>query len=177
SIINPNGGILQGSYDIAVDAQGSAYVAGSATEIPVTPGAFQTEGSTAFIAKFSPSGNSLDYATYLGGRPDEKSGYGKNTISAIAVDSTGSAIVSGTTSSPYFPTTENAYQTSFNDLQGMGFEFTDGFVTKIDPSGSKLIFSTYFGGRGPDGVNDMAIDPEGNIYALGTDINVFPTTP
>ena len=120
---------------IAVDGSGNAYVTGS-TNSPdffVTVGAYDSTyngGYDAFVAKFSPSGT-LIYSTYLGGGSDD---YGNG----IAVDGSGNAYVTGTTSSSDFPTL-NPYQTD------QGSE--DAFVTKLSISGNSLIYSTYLGGE------------------------------
>src|SRR5207248_2088948 len=117
---------------IAVDGAGSAYVTGrtQSMNFPTTAGAFQTTPAgtlggtsfTAFVTKLDPSGSALAYSTYLGGSTDEET-FG------IAVDSAGSAYVTGFTSSTNFPTTAGALQTTPAGL-------TDAFVVKLDPSGS-----------------------------------------
>jgi hypothetical protein len=160
---------------IAVDGAGNAYVAGTtdSSDFPTTPGAFQTSnagGFDAFIAKLNPSG-SLAYSTLLGDVNTED-GWG------IAVDASGSAYVTGDTSSPGFPTSPGAFDTSHN--RGGG----DVFVTKFDPTGSTLVYSTFLGGSDGDSAYGIAIDQSGNAYvtgfsfaaALEEDPN-FPTTP
>ena len=98
---------------IAVDGAGSAYVAGttSSSNFPTTPGAFDTgyngNESDAFVAKFNPTGSRLTYATFLGGNYEDQ-GLG------IAVDVTGNAYVIGTTDTSNFPTTPQAFDTSYN---------------------------------------------------------------
>ncbi len=104
----------------------------------------------------------LSYSTYLGG--DSDLGYG------IAVDSSGSAYITGETSSTFFPTKPGAYDTTFNGS-------IDAFVSKLDPTGSQLIYSTYIGGSGADWAYDIAIDSSGSAYIAGFASSGFPVTP
>ena len=110
----------------------------------------------------------LDYSTYLGGE------YGDFGI-GIAVDSQGSAYVTGITasSSPGFPTTSGTYQTSNAGQQ-------DAFVTKLAPNGRYLVYSTYLGGEADDRGRGIAVDSQGNAYVTGETSSYspgFPTTP
>ena len=170
---------------IAVDAAGSAYVAGStrSADFPVTAGAFQTAKVAglcypvvgipearplpcpdAFLTKLSADGKSLAYSTYLGGTSTD-------IATSIVVDSSGSAYVLGTTSSRDLPTTSKAYQSTFN-----GFE--DAFIAKFNPSGSALVYSTYLGGEDFEEAYGIAIDPAGKACVTGvTGSERFPTTP
>ncbi len=158
------GGDDETGFGIAVDASGSAYVAGftSSTDFP-TASAFQTDqaGDDAFVAKLSPAGNGLAYSTYLGG-DDLDIGF------AIAVDAAGSAYVTGTTLSLNFPT-QDPYQTApvvQNEV----------FVTKLLPSGDALAFSTYLLGDGGDIGAGIAVDVAGSAYVTGTTSSTnFPT--
>ncbi len=169
----------EGGRDIAVDAAGSAFVTGytSHSGFPTTPGAFQESttflGPDAFITKLNPSGSSLAYSTRLGG---EQNDFGES----IALDDAGNAYITGPTNSPRFPTL-NALQPS---LAGGGL---DAFVTKLNPTGSQLIYSTYLGGSGSDnignssfrfGLSHIAVDDAGRAYVAGwTDSLDFPTSP
>ena len=155
-----------GGLGIAVDVAGNAYVVGqtASSDFPTTEGAFQTtfagEGDT-FIIKLNPAGTVV-YSTYLGGS-------GRDGGWAIALDSSGSAYVIGSTSSSNFPTTPAAFQTVH------GGE-TDVFVTKLDPSGA-VVYSTYLGGSGVDGAFQLGItvDDDGHAYvAGGTESIDFP---
>ena len=159
---------------VAVDAAGNAYVTGitaSATNFPTTAGAFQTTlggGSDAFVTKLNPTGTALIYSTFLGGS-DFDTGVG------IAVDASGNAYVTGSTASTNFPTTAGAFQTT---LAGPGGgSLTDAFVTKLNPTGTALVYSTYLGGRDFDNGEEVAVDAAGNAYVTGrTSSTDFPTT-
>jgi hypothetical protein len=143
------------AYGVAVDSSGSAYVIGltGSSNFPVF-NAFDSslDGEDAFVAKLSPSGNALTYSTFLGGSGLE-SGWG------IAVDSVGSAYVTGETSSPNFPTL-NAYDPSFNGAD-------DIFVAKFAPGGKTLVYSTYLGGTSLDEYSHIAVDGTGSAYVAG----------
>jgi Leucine-rich repeat (LRR) protein len=112
---------------IAVDRAGSAYVAGEtySSDFPTTAGAFDTThngGNDTFVVKLNATGSALAYATFLGGKENDYSGYG----SGIAVDGAGSAYMTGFTGTSDFPTTPNAFDTSYS---GYG----DAFVAKLNP--------------------------------------------
>jgi uncharacterized protein with LGFP repeats len=154
--------------DIAVDATGAAYVTGSTTsrDFPTVQALQPAHGggpSDAFVAKLSPEGQ-LVYATYLGGS-------GMDMGRSIAVDATGAAYVTGQNESEDFPTMR-----PFQTTQG-GF-FKDGFVTKIDATGSQLVYSSYLGGNQGDLGFGIAVDTAGHAYVYGeTGSPNFPTTP
>ncbi|WP_176444876.1 SBBP repeat-containing protein [Paenibacillus herberti] len=146
---------------IAVDASGSAYVTGLtfATDYP-TLGPIQgtlAGGSDVVISKFSPAGNTLLYSTYLGGS-DLDSG------NAITVDAFNNAYVTGYTDSVDFPTTSGAFQTT-------PLPSTNAFVSKLDPTGGILLFSTYLGGNDVDIGNGIAVDITGVTYITGTTLS------
>jgi hypothetical protein len=164
-------------FGIAVDSAGDAYVTGQtdSVDFPVTPGAFQTvcnggsgcnEFGDAFVSKLNPTGSALIYSTYLGGSSSSDDGFG------IAVDSAGNAYVVGTTASTNFPVTPGAFQTA------CGSYCSDAFVTKLNPTGSALIYSTYLGGNYLNEGFGIAVDNSGNAYVTGyTWSTDFPTTP
>jgi hypothetical protein len=164
---------------IAVDAAGDAFVTGvtEATDFPTAGTPFQStlQGlQDAFVAELNPSGDGLIYSTYLGGTG------GSTTSSGIALDSSGDAYVAGWTYSSAFPTA-NAAEPTFLGSGGS----SDGFVTKLNPQGSALLFSTFVGGSGlsiggggrsGDAVFALALDPSGNAYVTGTVSSTdFPT--
>ena len=173
---------------ISVDAGGNVYVTGftTSTDFPTVAGSFQTKfggsgfgGSggffealgDAFVAKLNPAGTALVYSTYLGGAADDQG-------TAIVVDSSGNAYVGGTTLSGNFPT-KNPHQAVFGGLGGMPafwngasfMNFGDGFVAKLNPAGSGLVFSTYFGGEFDDTVSALALDGGGNVYIGGNTLS------
>jgi hypothetical protein len=154
---------------IAVDSAGNAYVTGGtgSTNFPTTPGAFQTAAASpgdAFVSKLDPTGSVLAYSTYLGGSGNNDQGL------SIAVDASGAAYVAGFTDSLNFPT-KNAFQSS------MGGGLLDAFLTKLNPTGSALLYSTYLGGSGDEQGASIAIDSSGNAYVTGsTGSTNFPTT-
>jgi hypothetical protein len=162
---------------IAVDAAGSAYVAGitSSTDFPVTPGAFQTVCPSicedAFVAKLNSTGSALVYSSYLGGTPATL-GYG------IAVDSAGDAYVAGATYSSDFPTTPGAYQTvCTTGLYPPPSCNYSGFVTKFNPSGSALVYSTLLVTSGDAFNSGIAVDTAGNAYVTGAGALVTKLNP
>ena len=154
---------------IAVDPAGDAYVAGvtGSPDFPTTQGAPQRtlRGDTnAFVAKLDPAGAKLVYSTYLGGRGDDLG-------AGIALDRAGGAYITGSTRSADFPTTPGAFQTRFGGVQ-------DAFVTRLDPAGAKLAYSTYLGGADIDEGSGVAVDAAGNAYVTGSTASAgFPTTP
>ncbi|PYN01523.1 MAG: hypothetical protein DME07_12980, partial [Candidatus Rokuibacteriota bacterium] len=174
------GGSFDEGYAIAVDpATGNAYVTGFTDSFNFpTMGAFQTTFASgsgdAFVTQLNADGSALVYSTYLGGNGDDR-GFG------IAVDSIGSAYVTGSTGSSNFPTTMGAFQT----VSGGGSEGTiDAFVTKLRPDGSGLVYSTYLGGNGQDAGFGIAVDSSFNAYVTGSTVPFinpatpnFPTTP
>jgi hypothetical protein len=157
---------IDSGQDVKVDAAGNAYVVGntSSTTFPTTVGAFQTTNAgnfDVFVAKVNPAATGLEYSTLLGGALED-SGF------SIAIDPTGHAYVSGRTQSGNFPVTAGSFQTSL----GGGF---DAFVTKLEPDGSGLVYSTYLGGSGNED-GKIAIDTAGHAYVGGgTNSPNFPT--
>lgn len=153
-------------HALAVDAAGAAYVVGGTNsfDFPTTPGAFDTSfgGFTdAFVTKLAPGGAVIEYSTLLGGLDDE---WGW----AIAVDATGSAYVTGDTESSDFP------RAGGSDLLN-GYE---AFVTKLNATGSGLIYSRLLGGTEREIGYGIAVDTAGAAYVTGATSSVdFPVTP
>jgi len=168
------GNSMDAANNIAIDTAGDAYLTGYtySSDFPTTTGALQTAqpgGLSAFVTKLNPTGSGLVYSTYLGGGFDWGTG--------IALDASGDAYVTGFTDSGSFPTTAGAFQTSFQ--AGCDPIFCgDGFVTKLNPTGSGLIYSTLLGSsNGANIVTQIAIDENGNAYLGGdTSSNNFPVT-
>ena len=154
---------------LAVDASGHAYVTGLtiSSDFPTTPGAFQTTlkgQENVFVSKLNAAGSALLYSTYLGGSGGAR-GQG------IAVDSSGNAYVTGGAGVD-FPTTPGAFQTTFKVDGGVGV-----FVSKLNATGSALLYSTYVAGTGGDFGYGIAVDASRNVYVTGTtDSSNFPTT-
>jgi hypothetical protein len=161
-------------FGIAVDAKGNAFVAGftNSANFPTTPGAFQTTYGglgDAFVTKLNAAGSGLLYSTYLGGGGDD-------LATAIEVDAAGNSFVTGHTSSTDFPTTRGAFQTICGGCNG-ATNSGDAFITKLDPDGSALLYSTFLGGSGDETGNSVAVDATANAYVTGsTSSTDFPTT-
>lgn len=155
---------------ILVDNANNVYVTGgtSSANFPVTAGVFQPVfggSQDAFVTKINAMGTALIYSTYLGGS-------GSESGVDIKIDNGGNAYVTGLTTSADFPTTAGAFQTVFG---GGTFDI---FVTKINPTATGLVYSTYIGGNMSDRGFSIAIDTTGNAYVTGeTDSLNFPTTP
>jgi hypothetical protein len=175
------------AWGIVVDSSGNAYVSGgtdtnnttATNKFPITAGAMQTTfgGSPAgcvntgiacgdgFLAKINPAGTALVYSTYLGGSGDD-------IAFGVHVDSQGNAYVTGITNSSDFPVTANALQGTFgggstgaNCINGL--ICGDAFLALIDPTGSRALFSTYYGGTGDEGAFGLAVDTFGNVDISG----------
>jgi Abnormal spindle-like microcephaly-assoc'd, ASPM-SPD-2-Hydin/Beta-propeller repeat len=167
---------------VVLDSLGNAYIVGetSSPDFPTTAGAFSTNfvaevcqgtscviGDEAFVAKLNPSGSALVFSTLLGG----SQGTRNTAASAAALDSSGNVYVTGGTTCPDFPTASPVQDT----LKGS----IDAFVSKLNPTGSALIFSTFLGGTSTTEQNadDIAVDSSGNAYVTGsTDATDFPTS-
>ncbi|SDS85773.1 Beta-propeller repeat-containing protein [Paenibacillaceae bacterium GAS479] len=150
---------------IAVDLSGSAYITGltSSTNFPVVNPFQSTKPNndvTVFVSKFSPTGGALVYSTYLGGS-DTESG------TAIAVDTSGSAYVTGMTFSNNFPV-QNAFQPTPSTQ-------TAAFLTKFSPAGNTLVYSTYFGGTSnTTSGSGVAVDTMFQAYLTGDTTGGLP---
>jgi uncharacterized protein (TIGR03437 family) len=160
---------------VTTDSHGNIYLAGTTTTSNFSlPGGFQTAlggPSNAFVAKFNAAGK-LVYLSYLGGNQ-----YDVGT--SVAVDAAGNIYVGGMTSSFNFPVTEGAFQTTYGGGGGNACEAAgDAFVTKLNPTGSALIYSTYVGGRLDEFGSALTIDAAGDAYITGYTLsNNFPVTP
>lgn len=175
-------------YDMDIDPAGNVYVTGytDSKDFPVTPGAYQINNqgnaqADAFIASFSSAG-AVRYSTLLGGTQSEK-GY------AIAVNSAGEAYITGITNSVNdsnaannFDVTTGAFTTTTATLTPESGRESDAFVTKLNATGSALIYSTLLSGKGSELGHDIALNAAGNAYVIGTIYSPttgttdFPTT-
>lgn len=155
--------------DVFVDSGGFVYATGgtASADFAATPGAYAEEFGgvhDAYAVKLDPDGRVV-FATLLGG-PEYDRAY------AIEVDAEGFVYVAGRAGDD-FPTTKGALQRRFggdskpNDLYGK----QDGFVCKLSPDGSELVWSTYFGGRGRSVLRDLAVDAEGCVYVVATQVD------
>jgi hypothetical protein len=169
---------------IAIDKHGSAYVTGQSfsQDFPITRGAFQTtsENSVAFVTKFNPEGSALLFSTYLGG-PQSAGVFGEADGTGIAVDFANDVYVTGYTPATDFPVTGDAFQKVNHGYGGLGIYNPNAFVTKLDRTGSALIYSTYLGGSAflnfGDQASAIALDDCGVVYVTGyTGSLDFPIT-
>ncbi|HTV56517.1 MAG TPA: SBBP repeat-containing protein [Terriglobia bacterium] len=187
--LNPTGsGLIYSTYlggtgmdsgqGIAVDGSGDAFIVGTtaSANFPVTSGAYQTTygggDSNVFVAKLGPSGSTLTYATFLGGNAADLG-------QAIAIDSSGDSYVTGSTTSPNFPVL-NALQTGnascTTTSPGVQTCTADGFISKLNPAGTGLIYSTYWGGSSANYGEAIAVDTQGDCYVGGYTYSAdFPT--
>jgi hypothetical protein len=153
------------AYGIAVDSSGNAYITGTtgSVDFPVRSPEQDTNGgkSDVFVAKLNAAGTGLIFSTFLGGT-------GIDSATSIAIDSAGDSYIGGNTYSADFPV-PGAFQTTY---AGEG----DGFIAKLNPNGSSLLYSSYIGGGGPDFVQGVALDSGGNAYLTGSTRSPdFPT--
>jgi hypothetical protein len=172
------GSVFFDNVPVALDAADNIYIAGSTfgntfgdDTFKPTPGAFQGAfgGKTdAWVAKLNSSGTSLVYATFLGGSGDER-------IGGIAVDSSGNAYVTGTTTSKNFPVTAGVFQ---HDCKLKSDDTcASAFVTKLNALGTRVLYSSYLGGHGTQSGEGIALNPSGNAFVVGgSDAKDFPTT-
>lgn len=153
------GGNLDWGHSVAVDAAGNVHVVGDTSSgdfplvNPVQPAL--SGGKDAFIVRLNPAGNSLLYATFLGGSGDD-------SAHEVTLDQSGNAYVIGDTKSTNFPLAGAAPLQSLH-RGGDG----DGFVTKLNAAGTGLVYSTYLGGTGLDYGDSIAVDTAGSAYVTG----------
>jgi hypothetical protein len=172
------GSLSDRGLGVAVDAAGSAYVAGftDSSDFPVTAGAYGTAFhgglcgpspcTDAFVAKVDPAGTALVYSTFLGGSRGEQA-------HDIAIDSQGTAYVTGDTNSSDFPITAGAFETQYRGLAGVDHAF----VVHLDATGGRLLYSTFLGGSNADRGSGLRVGPAGEAFVVGrTTSSDFPTT-
>jgi gliding motility-associated-like protein len=182
-------------FTATYDSQGNVYGGGMAfaNGYPTTSGAYQTTfaGSRDIaISKFTASGNTLLFSTYLGGSAAD-------VPHSLVNDAQDNLIVMGSTGSSNFPTTPGCYDATFNG--GVNFTASNGvpygsgadaIISKFNPTGTALIGSTYMGGTGNDGINqsivfnysdeargEVVVDDQDDIYVTCSSRSTnFPTT-
>jgi len=157
---------------VAVDSAGNAYVTGhtQSKDFPQVNALQPTNAGQEdiFVAKLDPAGAHLLYSTYLGGS-------GVDRGLAIALDATRAAYITGSTGSRNFPLS-NPFRRSYGgNSTDNGYLAGDAFVTKLNPSGSALMYSSYLGGGSDDGGIGIAVSPSGIAYVTGTTYSGFPT--
>lgn len=170
---------------VVLDRAGNIYIAGVVQSIlfPATAGAFQpsyrggfgcSQGeeppgpcTDIFVSKWDPSGMRLLWATYLGGSSDDR-------IGGMGLDAAGNVYVAGWTGSTDFPTTPGTLQPRYS---GTYFPGGHGYIAKLNPSGTALVYSTYVGGTNADSISGIVVDVAGNAYITGATNSVdFPVT-
>jgi len=169
------GGSRDVATAVAVGPSGAVTVAGRtlSTNFPTTLGAFTTThggggGDDGFVSRLDGAGSNLLWSTFIGGSAGDE-------VHALAVEASGVVTVAGSTVSSNFPTTPGAYDTTFNGFLPF---FFDGFVTRLDATGSSLLWSTYLGGSADDRVQAVAVDGSGTVTVAGLTVSsAFPTTP
>lgn len=163
---------------IAVDSEGNVYITGTthSVDLPTTEGARQTEykGSglpgDAFVTKLSPDGSTVIFSTFLGGIDSD-------IANAIALGPDGGVFIAGETISSDFPRSAGAYQFLNMSASFLRRIYPEGFVSKLSPDGSSLIYSTYLGDIYSDVIRAIAVDAQGNAYVGGSsDSDAFPVT-
>lgn len=177
---------------IAVDTSGDVYMTGSTStqNLQTSQTAFQptyagyyalpyelTEQliGDAFVAKLNPAGSALLYLSYLGGQANDAG-------TGIAIDNVGDAYVTGYTDSSNFPTAGTPLQPVYGGDRGFGWlrnyqPMGDAFLAVINPTGSQLLYSSFYGGSADDAAGGVALDNNGNVYmAGGTDSKNLTTT-
>ena len=178
---------------VAVDDASNAYIAGPTTSIdfPLGPSPFQSNRKgpvNVFVTKFNNVANTIEFSTYLGGNGTDYTG-------GIGVDSATNVLVGGTTSSTDFPTTTSNYcqslSSKFKSSCMLAFQTSalnakqHGFVSKLDPTGEALLYSTYLSGNGTEIVTGFTVGlSDQNAYVTGTTTStntpsassIFPAT-
>ncbi len=147
---------LDSCMALAVGKDGSAYVTGvtdSGVILPVSGGQALRQSHDIFVAKLDPTGQTLEYVTFLGGAQYDSG-------NAIAVDASGCAHITGLTQSADFPVTATAADRTYG---GVG----DSFITKLGADGLSLEYSTYLGGSHDEEGSGIALDEAGQAYVTG----------
>lgn len=164
--------------DLAVDAQSQPVIVGdtNSTDFPTTPGAYdQTPPDgwhgdyDAFVIKFNSTGSAIVFGTYLGSQPGSMY---LDQAWAVALDAASNVIVAGVTTGETFPTTAGAYDRTANvyvdnSVNPPQRSVYDVFISRLNPTGSALTYSTFFGGQGIDYVYNLVLDSQGVVTITG----------
>ena len=181
--LDPQGNVLfsellgASSYNfgqaVALTSQGDILVSGMAAPgFPATSGAYAATGTATrpYLMRLDPTGATIRFAAF---------GIGGN---ALAIDAAGNIYMAGATTQLDYPTTPGVYQPVFHQvincyfLCQIGFPGTNQYLTKVDPTGSKLIYSTAVAGGGQTTNTGLAIDSAGNAYLTGIVAGSYPYT-
>ena len=161
--------------DIAVYPDGSAVVVGTSESLdfPTTSGAYDEThlgAGRAFVTRLSADGKSLLFSTFLGGT------YYQDYVNAVTLGADDSIILAGLAKSPDFPTTNGAFDETFN--YGHISNYYDGFVAQLSADGTSLLYSTFLGGTEGDGATDIVAGANNLVSVVGSTASAdFPTTP
>jgi fibronectin type 3 domain-containing protein len=143
------------------DSNGDAIVGGrtSSMDFFTTPGVYQEvrpSFASGFVSRYSPSDDVIEFSTYLGGAHD--------SVTAITVDEDRFIYIAGWSwySGPgtTFPVTPGAFDTQYNGA-------TEGLICKMDPDGTRLVYSTLLGGDGADDIYDIHVEEDGTVTVVG----------
>ena len=160
------GGSDDNAFALTIDSSGDVFVTGrtESSDYPITEGAYYTTFNgyfDVFVSKLDSSLSSLLSSTFIGG-----SAY--DDARTLAINSSGDVFVAGHTNSSDYPTTEGAFDTTYNG--------SDVFVSKLDSSLSSLLASTFIGGSGLDFAHALAIGSSGDVFITGVAGTSYPTT-
>lgn len=185
-VIDPTGKLIYSTYlnntilvRLKVDLEGNVYLSGllynqpppnqtTPTPFYTTSTAFQTTQGNRFVMKVDIKKAKILYVVGL-------SGIGLMVSNKMEIDKQGNLYLTGTTDDPSFPLTSEAFQKSFSKTSEYQ---TMAFITKLNPTGTKLLFSTFLGTPNQVGINDLKVDFDGNVYITGfSRSSDFPATP
>ncbi|HWB84239.1 MAG TPA: SBBP repeat-containing protein [Bryobacteraceae bacterium] len=170
---------------IALDGADNAYICGNTggTGLPATVGALRTEGIGAFAARVNAAGTGLGYLTLFGSAnyiqgPSSNPG---NLAYAITADAAGNAFIAGLTKDPDFPATPGSFQPKLSlaspQIDPVTGPPSDGFIAKLNPTGTSMVWASFLGGIRQDDVRAIATDSAGDVWVSGTTQSVdFPVS-
>ncbi len=148
---------------VQLDSTGQIVICGGtlSTNLPVASAAQAKSGGgqDAFVTKFNATATALVYSTYLGGSSGSPGL--PEQANSLVIGPSRNLVVAGITSSPNFPVTSNAFQSTYGGGQ------TDGFLTKLNANTGAIMVSTFYGGSSNDGINGLSEDFIGRLYFTG----------